>query len=191
LFQDTIVYIYTSGTTGLPKPAVINHIRFYGGGIIFFKAAGLTTSDIVYVSLPIYHSNGGVLGVGSAILSGATVVLRRKFSASQFWRDCIRHNCTAFFYVGEICRYLVNQQKSELDRAHKITRAIGNGMRRNIWIEFMQRFGNIKFCEVYGASEGNCAMSIFKRWGVLSPKIFYLRMFCGGALYQLFISFIF
>jgi acyl-CoA synthetase (AMP-forming)/AMP-acid ligase II len=113
------------------------------------------------VSLPIYHSNGCVLGIGSAIVSGATVVLRRKFSATQFWQDCIRHNCTAFIYVGEICRFLVNQPESEFDKTHKITKAIGNGLRTNVWREFMNRFGKIKFCEFYGASEGNCGMSSY------------------------------
>jgi acyl-CoA synthetase (AMP-forming)/AMP-acid ligase II len=155
---DTLVYIYTSGTTGLPKPAVIKQSRYYGGGNLFFEAAGLTKSDIVYDCLPIYHGNGGMLGVGAAIVSGATVVLRKKFSASQFWRECIEHECTAFVYVGEICRFLVNQPKSELDRAHKVSKAFGNGLRTNVWKEFSERFG-VKCLEFYGASEGNCTIS--------------------------------
>lgn len=67
---------------------------------------------------------------------GATVVLRKKFSATNFWSECIRYNCTAFIYVGEICRYLVNQPVSELDRQHRIRVAIGNGLRENVWREF-------------------------------------------------------
>jgi acyl-CoA synthetase (AMP-forming)/AMP-acid ligase II len=157
--KDTILYVYTSGTTGLPKPAVIKQSRFFGAGFPFFDAAGLSAhADIVYVSLPIYHGNGGIIGVGAAIVSGATVVLRKKFSASQFWRDCIQHNCTAFVYVGEICRFLVNQPTSELDRAHKVKKAFGNGLRTNIWREFTERFG-VQCLEIYGASEGNCSMS--------------------------------
>ena len=70
------------------------------------------------------------------MLKGATVVLRKKFSATNFWSECIRYNCTAFIYVGEICRYLVNQPVSELDRQHRIRVAIGNGLRENVWREF-------------------------------------------------------
>jgi solute carrier family 27 fatty acid transporter 1/4 len=60
-------------------------------------------------------------------------------------------------YVGEVCRYLVNQPPSELDRKHKIRVAIGNGMRENVWTEFNARFG-IRPLEFYAASEGNCTL---------------------------------
>lgn len=45
----------------------------------------------------------------SPLLAGATVVLKSKFSAGQFWEDCQRHGVTVFQYIGELCRYLVNQ----------------------------------------------------------------------------------
>jgi solute carrier family 27 fatty acid transporter 1/4 len=109
------------------------------------------------VTLPIYHGNGTIIGVGAAIVNGATVVLRKKFSASNFWKECIEYNCTAFVYVGELCRFLVNQPASPLDRAHSIRKAIGNGLRANVWKEFNARF-NVKCIEFYAASEGNCTM---------------------------------
>lgn len=68
------------------------------------------------------------------------IVLKRKFSASQFWKDCIEHECTSFVYVGEICRFLVMQPPSAFDRLHKIRRAVGNGLRANYWEEFRDRF---------------------------------------------------
>jgi acyl-CoA synthetase (AMP-forming)/AMP-acid ligase II len=117
---------------------------------------------VVYVTLPIYHGNGNVIGVGSAIVSGATVVLRKKFSASNFWKDAIHYNCTAFVYVGEICRFLVNQPPSPLDRQHMIRKALGNGLRKNVWIEFNKRFG-VKCTEFYAASEGNCTLGTKNR----------------------------
>lgn len=42
---------------------------------------------------------------------GITVVLRRKFSASQFWKDCRKYNVTVIQYIGEIMRYLCNMPK--------------------------------------------------------------------------------
>jgi len=93
----------------------------------------------------------------AALVSGATVVLRKKFSASSFWKDCIQFKVTAFCYVGEVCRYLVNQPKSDLDRAHSVKLCIGNGTRANIHKEFSKRF-NIKVIEIYGATEGNCIL---------------------------------
>ena len=157
LTTDALLYIFTSGTTGLPKPAIIKQNRYVPGAFVFFILAHLNTRDVVLVTLPIYHSNGIMIGVGAALVSGATVVLKRKFSASNFWKDCIEHRCSAFIYVGEICRFLVNQPASPLDRAHYVRVAIGNGMRSNVWPEFNRRF-NIKCLEFYAASEGNCIM---------------------------------
>jgi acyl-CoA synthetase (AMP-forming)/AMP-acid ligase II len=54
----------------------------------------LTAEDIIYVSLPLYHTNACVLGVGIMVQEGATVVLRRKFSASHFWEECCQYKCT-------------------------------------------------------------------------------------------------
>jgi solute carrier family 27 fatty acid transporter 1/4 len=46
--------------------------------------------DIQYTPLPLYHTAGGMLGVGQAVNFGTTVVIRKKFSASAFWKDCIK-----------------------------------------------------------------------------------------------------
>lgn len=96
--KDKLLYIYTSGTTGLPKAAIVTHLRFYFLSFGMNIMAQLNEKDIVYNSLPLYHSAGGVAGVGQSILTGITVVLRRKFSASSFWHDCIKHKCTVSLF---------------------------------------------------------------------------------------------
>ena len=58
------MYIYTSGTTGLPKPAIIKHSRYIGGGFTFFDSCGIRPDDVFLVALPIYHSNAGCIGIG-------------------------------------------------------------------------------------------------------------------------------
>lgn len=141
----------------MPKPAIMKQSRYHAGAVTFYTAARLTSNDVIYVTLPIYHSNGGVIGVGAALIKGNTVVLRRKFSATQFWRECIQYSCTAFIYVGEICRFLVNQPPSDLDRKHSVHKAIGNGLRTNVWEEFHRRFG-VDCYEFYSASEANCTL---------------------------------
>lgn len=59
-----------------------------------YHIIGLKLDDKVYCPLPLYHGAGGILCAGQAIISGITVVIKRKFSASQFIPDCVRHNCT-------------------------------------------------------------------------------------------------
>ena len=107
---DTGFYIFTSGTTGLPKAARIGHRRLYSAGYGFSKIGVLAKpGDRMYLCLPLFHGTGFVCGVGSALFSGATMFLRRKFSATHFWKDVKDHNINIFFYVGELCRYLINQ----------------------------------------------------------------------------------
>ncbi|XP_025064491.1 bile acyl-CoA synthetase isoform X2 [Alligator sinensis] len=87
--------------------------------------------------------------------TGATCVLRPKFSVSQFWDDCRRYHVTVIQYVGEVMRYLCNAPKRENERNHNVRLALGNGMRVEVWKEFLQRFGPVCICEFYGATEGN------------------------------------
>uniref|UniRef100_A0A6Q2YDK3 long-chain-fatty-acid--CoA ligase n=1 Tax=Esox lucius TaxID=8010 RepID=A0A6Q2YDK3_ESOLU len=87
--------------------------------------------------------------------TGSTIVLRRKFSASQFWDDCRKYNVTVIQYIGEIMRYLCNTPKRDNDRDHCVRLAIGNGVRAEIWKEFLDRFGNIQVREFYASTEGN------------------------------------
>jgi acyl-CoA synthetase (AMP-forming)/AMP-acid ligase II len=153
--DDVMMYIYTSGTTGLPKPAIIRHNRAVGAGFTFTSSASVNENDVLYLALPIYHASGALIGIGSAFVSGVTVVLKSKFSASSFWKDVVKYKCTAFVYVGEICRFLVNSPVVPEEKEHKIRVALGNGLRMNIWKQFDERF-KIKCVEFYASSEGNC-----------------------------------
>ncbi|XP_070583633.1 long-chain fatty acid transport protein 2-like isoform X1 [Erythrolamprus reginae] len=150
--KSTCLYIFTSGTTGLPKAAVISQKKALMGSYLF-RLTGVNNKDIVYTPLPLYHS-AGFLGLMGSVDMGATCVLRSKFSVSHYWDDCRRYNVTVIQYVGELMRYLCNAPKRDNDRDHKVKKAIGNGMRIEVWKEFLNRFGPIKICEVYGATEG-------------------------------------
>ncbi|KAI5629276.1 long-chain fatty acid transport protein 6 precursor, partial [Silurus asotus] len=104
------LYIFTSGTTGLPKAAVITHLQSLKASSGFWIHGG-TAKDVIYTPLPLYHSAASLIGIGGTIELGATCVLKKKFSASQFWNDCRKYNVTIFQYIGELCRYLCNQPK--------------------------------------------------------------------------------
>nr|XP_057946867.1 long-chain fatty acid transport protein 1-like isoform X2 [Doryrhamphus excisus] len=157
-FNDRLFYIYTSGTTGMPKAAVVVHSRYYRIAAFGFHAFGLRHDDIIYDCLPLYHSAGTIMGVGQCLLFGLTVVIRRKFSASRFWDDCIKHNCTVIQYIGEICRYLLAQPVRASEAHHQVRVAIGNGLRPSVWEEFVERFGIKHVGEFYGATECNCSL---------------------------------
>ncbi|XP_054632820.1 long-chain fatty acid transport protein 2-like isoform X2 [Dunckerocampus dactyliophorus] len=151
--QSPAVYVYTSGTTGLPKAALLTHSKLWGMTMIL-RSTGLTSNDVLYISLPLYHTSG-LVGLAGAIETGITVALRTKFSSSHFWDDCRRYNVTVVQYIGEIMRFVCNTPKEPNERSHKVRLAIGNGIRANVWRDFLNRFGNIRIVELYGATEGN------------------------------------
>jgi fatty-acyl-CoA synthase len=158
---DTALYIFTSGTTGLPKAARITHMRaqLYMRG--FAGATGATPDDRIYVTLPFYHATGGLCGAGAALLNGASVVMREKFSASRFWSEIADESCTMFVYIGELCRYLANQAPAPDERRHRLRLAFGNGLRPDVWATLEDRFGVPRVLEFYGSTEGNVSMFNF------------------------------
>nr|XP_035937955.1 long-chain fatty acid transport protein 6 isoform X2 [Halichoerus grypus] len=161
---------------GLPKAAVISQLQALKGSAGLW-AFGCTANDIIYITLPLYHSSGALLGIGGCIELGATCVLKKKFSASQFWNDCRKYNVTVFQYIGELCRYLCKQPKKEGEKDHQVRLAVGNGVRSDVWREFLDRFGNIKMCELYGATEGNiCFMNHTGKIGSVGRTNFFYKL---------------
>ncbi|MDZ4298646.1 MAG: long-chain-acyl-CoA synthetase [Moraxellaceae bacterium] len=152
---DGLFYIYTSGTTGLPKAAIFNNGRWMKayGGLGF--SLDLNRQDVLYATLPFYHATAMVVCWGSVIAGRSGLAIRRKFSASEFWNDCRRYNATAFGYVGELCRYLLEKPASADDRNNRVTKIVGNGLRPSIWGTFKERFGIEVVAELYASSEGN------------------------------------
>ena len=156
--EDRCVFIYTSGTTGLPKAANINHYRIMAMARGFSALMNTGPDDRMYDCLPMYHSNGGTLATLGTLIEGGSVVIRERFSARDFWPDIIRHQCTLFFYIGELCRYLLNAPPGPQDRAHKIRLICGNGLRPDVWTPFVSRFGIPQVREFYAATEGNVVL---------------------------------
>ncbi|HEY1836941.1 MAG TPA: long-chain-acyl-CoA synthetase [Rhizomicrobium sp.] len=156
--KDKALYIFTSGTTGLPKAANITHLRLLFMMYGFAGGLGAKASDRTYNVLPLYHSAGGICAVGIALTAGGAIVLRRKFSARDFWDDCYRYRATFFQYIGELCRYLLNAPPGPHERDHMIRAITGNGLRPEIWPIFQKRFAIPRIVEFYGATEGNVSM---------------------------------
>lgn len=92
-FQSILFFMYTSGTTGYSKAAIFRHYRYIALGTGTGYMLGMNETDVLYLSLPLYHANSCV-GTSLALIHGMSVVLKDKFSATDFWNDCIQYNCT-------------------------------------------------------------------------------------------------
>jgi citronellyl-CoA synthetase len=146
------MYIFTSGTTGLPKAALQNNSRLLNPfGYLAFQ---LTQNDILYSPLPLYHSHAMVNGWGSVINGGCAFAIRKRFSASKFWKDIKKFGATCCLYIGELPRYLLNRPESEYVKNTTLKKMLGLGLRKDIWGEFKSRFQIDHILEFYGATDG-------------------------------------
>jgi fatty-acyl-CoA synthase len=155
---SSLFYVFTSGTTGLPKAARLSHMRWLGVGDGMSAIAGYGPADVIYCVLPLYHGAGGMVVVSCALAQGAAIALRRRFSASRFWDDVRRHRVSGCQYIGEICRYLLNQPPSERDRDHGLRVMMGAGLGPDIWQSFQQRFGIERILEGWSSTEANTSL---------------------------------
>jgi fatty-acyl-CoA synthase len=154
----TALYIYTSGTTGLPKAARVSHRRVMQWSHWFAGLLDTRPADRMYDCLPLYHSVGGVVATGATLLGGGAVVIRPRFSVTEFWADVAAERCTLFQYIGELCRYLVNAPPRAEETRHALRVACGNGLRPEVWTSFQQRFKIPHILEYYASTEGNFSL---------------------------------
>ena len=177
---EIALYIFTSGTTGLPKAAVLSNRRYLSSARLAGKA-GLrcTVDDRLYICLPLYHGTGLMIGAGASFATGASMFVRRRFSASAFLPEIRAYGCNCFIYVGELCRYLGNTPERPDDHDSPLTTMMGNGLRPDTWLGFKKRFGIKRITEFYGASEGNVAFANLMNkdctFGMTASKVALVR----------------
>ena len=148
----TLFLLFTSGSTSAPKAVICSTERMASAGIRAGQSYGITRDDISYCSMPLFHGNALMACWAPSLAMGATVVLRRKFSASGFLPDIRRYGCTYFTYVGRTIAYVLGQPATEHDRDHHVRLGFGTEASAQDRTQFMERFG-CPLIEGYGSSE--------------------------------------
>ena len=142
--------IFTAGSTGAPKAVKVSQGR--AARTAADSARAFRSDDILYCAMPLFHGNALLANLFPALITGASVVLRRKFSASAFGPDIRHHGCTFFNYVGRALSYIVAVPETPEDRENKLKWALGSEASPQNIAEFTRRFGCPVF-EGYGSSE--------------------------------------
>ena len=146
------VLIFTSGTTSAPKAAVCTHGRL-AAMATGFRRFGLAEDDVAYNSMPWFHSNAMYVSVGPSIGIGMALVLRRRFSASNWIRDVKRYGVTYFNYVGKPLEYILATPERPDDADNRLRLGIGNEANEDDVERFSRRFG-VEIRENFGSTEG-------------------------------------
>lgn len=153
--SDPACILYTSGTTGKPKGAVLPHFSYINSGLAIARAIGVKPGDRLFTTLPLFHVGAQLVVALPSIIADVDFVVTRRFSASRFWEQVRRHNCTIVHYLGSIAQILYQQEEKPEDRAYSHIRMVGGGAQKNLWEKFEKRFG-VTFLEGYGFTEGAC-----------------------------------
>lgn len=152
LYSDPAAIMFTSGTTGPSKGAVVPQNYQLTMAEIIVGMADYTEQDCLYNALPLFHGNAQTLSTMPALISGARMVLAKRFSASRFWDDVRRYRCTEFNYIGGILPILLKAESSPNDADNPLRVLVGAGADRNTFETFEKRF-DVKLVEGYGMSE--------------------------------------
>ena len=150
--EEPAFVIFTSGTSGPSKPALFSHKRMIGAGVAWSLRTGMDSRDSCYISLPLYHGNALAVAFSSVIYSGATAILRPKFSVRAFWNDINKYNCSHMVYIGELWRYLLNN-KSPSNPNKSLKVIFGNGLNHTLWKSVLDTYKIEHVVEHFGATE--------------------------------------
>ena len=156
--SSTAALIYTSGTTGKPKACSIKNA-------LVCAVSATSSADLAdqkkylkqlrtYSCMPLFHGTTFFTGLCYSVGNSGCFCIARKFSARGFWKDCHESRASRVLYVGELCRFLLATPVGRYDRDHNVLVAAGNGLQKDVWVEFQKRFGVPEVREYYRSTEG-------------------------------------
>jgi fatty-acyl-CoA synthase len=169
-FDDLFMLIFTSGTSGDPKAVRCTHEKVAFPGVMLAQRFELGPADTCYLSMPLFHSNAVMAGWAVAVAAGASIALRRKFSASQFIPDARRFNATYANYVGKPMSYILATPAHPDDADNPLRIVYGNEAAPRDIDRFAERFG-VTVVDGFGSTEGgvNIARTPDTPEGALGP----------------------
>jgi len=149
---DTLLLLFTSGTSGAPKAVITSHGRLDYVSNSIINITALTSADVTYICMPLFHSNALFTAWGPSVVSGATIALRRTFSASGFLPDVRRYGATYFNYVGRPLAYILATPELPDDADNTLVRGYGNEGAEADIARFVERFA-CPLTDGYGQTE--------------------------------------
>ncbi|GAA2425292.1 AMP-binding protein [Actinomadura vinacea] len=149
---DRLLLLFTSGSTGAPKAVACGQGRL-AAIAQHAERMSITRDSVTYIAMPLFHGNAVMANLAMAVHAGATVAMRRKFSASGFLPDVRRYGVTYFNYVGRALAYILATPERPDDADNTLQALFGTEASAQDLAGFAARFG-CRVIEGYGSSEG-------------------------------------
>jgi fatty-acyl-CoA synthase len=149
--------LFTSGTSSAPKAVRCTQRRLLTTGNRMAMMLELSREDVGYASMPLFHTNSLMSGFAPALVSGASLSVARRFSASRFLPDVRHYGATWFNYTGKLLTYLLATPAREDDADNPLRVAFGNEGSPQVVEAAAARFG-VRIIDVFGSTEGAIAL---------------------------------
>ncbi len=153
---DMLAILYTSGTSGLSKGVCCPHAQFYWWGRIAARNLEITEADVLYTSLPLFHTNA-LNACFQALVTGASIVCDERFSASRYFDRLEATGATVTYLLGAMVPMLLAHEPAASERRHRTRIALAPGVPERFHGAFTERTG-IALLEGYGSTETNFAL---------------------------------
>lgn len=151
--EDLAFLMFSSGSTGRPKAVIVGQGRLARLVPALVERVQMTRDSTTYLCMPLFHGNAVMMNLVPAMMTGATVGMARKFSASRFSDDIHGFGATYVNYVGRALSYVLNRPEDPRDRTSTLRLAFGTEASEADVVRFSERFGCVVH-EGYGLSEG-------------------------------------
>jgi len=158
---------FTSGTTGPSKGVAMPHSQMYFFGQEVVCLTRLTDADTYLTCTPLFHGNAQFMAAYPALIAGARIVVRPKFSASR-WVDHLRENQVTVTNLIGVMMDFVWKQPARSDDADNLLRCVYSApTASSVLEEFMARFGVEAFVDAFGLTETSAP--ILSPYGEIRP----------------------
>ena len=156
LAGDGALLIYTSGTTGKPKGVLLTQDNIAAGITYVSRAFEMKPGDRTMCVMPLFHTNGLMFSTLPFLLVGGTVVMKKRFSATQFWTQ-LREARVSTTSVSPTILAMLLEHEANAPRASDIAldfiKVASAPTPVELALRFEGRFGKGLLLETYGLTE--------------------------------------